>query len=284
VARPLRIEFSGALYHITSRGNQRQEIFIDNEDRERFLGILAHTVRRHNWLCHAYCLMANHFHLIIETPNGNLSKGMRQVVGVYTQTYNRRHDKCGHLFQGRYKAILIEREGHLLEVIRYVLLNPVRASATQTPAEWPWSSYRGTCGTGEVHPCLSVDWVLGNFGSNRQTAVNRLRAFVRDGMKADNPFHKVRGQIVLGGEHFFEMLQPLLKDKSEIGEIPRCQRVAGRPELETLLAAIQGRDGRNAKIVDAVEQWGYSQKEVADRLGLHYSTVSRIVGNAKIKT
>lgn len=284
MARPLRIEFPGALYHVTSRGNHRQDIFVDEEDRERFLGVLAHAARRHNWLCHAYCLMNNHYHLVIETPEGNLSKGMRQVGGVYTQAYNRRHSKTGHLFQGRYKAILIEKEGHLLEVIRYVVLNPVRAGAAKVPEEWRWSSYRGTCGTEKAHPCLRVDWVLGNFGSERQTAISRLQSFVRDGMKAENPFDNVRGQVALGGERFFARIQPFLEDKSELAEIPRCQRVAGRPELEALFAIIQGRDKRNGKIVEAVEKWGYSQKEVADRLGLHYSAVSRIVGNARVKT
>jgi REP element-mobilizing transposase RayT len=284
MARPLRIEYPGALYHVTARGNHRQDIFVDDEDRERFLSILNHSVRRHNWLCHAYCLMDNHYHLVIETPDGNLSRGMRQVGGVYTQAYNRRHSKSGHLFQGRFKAILIEKESHLLEVIRYVILNPVQAGASKAPEEWPWSSYRGTCGTGEVHSCLSTDWVLGKFGEKRQTAVSRFRFFVWDGMKAGSPFDKVRGQVALGGNSFFEMLQPFLEDKSEIGEIPRSQRVAGRPDLDTLFAAVKGRSERNGKIVESVEKWGYSQKEVADRLGLHYSAVSRIVGNARVKT
>jgi len=248
MARPLRIEYPGALYYVTSRGNHRQDIFVDDEDRERFLNILAHTARRHNWLCHAYCLMDNHYHIVIEAPDGNLSKGMRQVGAVYTQAYNRRHGKSGHLFQGRYKAILVEKESRLLEVIRYVVLNPVRAGAVSTPEDWPWSSYRGTCEAGEVHPCLSVDWVLGNFGRERGEAIRRFRSFVRDGMKADSPFEKVRGQVALGGDSFFEMLQPFLEDKSKIDEIPRSQRVAGRPELDVLFAAVQGHKARNARI------------------------------------
>lgn len=284
MARPLRIEYPGAFYHVTSRGNHRQDIFVDGEDRERFLGILAHTARRYNWLCHAYCLMDNHYHLVIETPEGNLARGMRQVGAVYTQAYNRRHNKSGHLFQGRYKAILVEQESHLLEVVRYVVLNPVRASAAPLPEEWPWSSYRATCGMGEADPCLNVDWVLGQFGEERPRAVKRFRSFVRDGVKAASPFDQVRGQVVLGGESFFETLRPILEGKADIGEIPRCQRLAGRPGLETLFAAVQCREGRNCKIVEAVERWGYSQKEVADRFGLHYSAVSRIVSMARLKT
>lgn len=281
MARPLRIEFPGALYHVTSRGNRREDIFADDEDRERFLGILAHTVRRHNWLCHAYCLMDNHYHLVIETLDGNLSKGMRQVGAVYTQAYNRRHGKSGHLFQGRYKAVLVERDSHLLEVIRYVLLNPVRAGAAKAPEAWPWSSYRGTCGMTEAHACLSVDWVLGQFWQKREGAIRRFRNFVRGGMEAGNPFDKVKGQIALGGEAFLEHLAPLLEGKSGIDEIPRQQRLAGRPALAELFPGGQSRQERNAGIVEAVERWGYSQKEVADRLGMHYSSVSRIVGDAK---
>jgi REP element-mobilizing transposase RayT len=283
MARPLRIEFPGALYHVTARGNHRQDIFVDNEDRQRFLDILAHTARRYNLLCHAYCLMDNHYHLVLETPDGDLAKAMRQVGAVYTQAYNRRHNKSGHLFQGRYKAILVEREGHLLELIRYVVLNPVRAGASRTPEAWPWSSYRATCGMEAVHPCLRIDWTLGNFGTKRMEAIRRFRTFVSDGMEMESPLVRVRGQVVLGGEEFWRGLEGFLNGQADIAEIPRHQRLAGRPELEALLTDGLDRKERNIKIVEATERWGYSQKEVADRLGLHYSTVSRIIEKVKSK-
>ncbi len=124
MARPLRIEYSGAVYHITSRGNEKKPVFRDEEDRCTFLDILERVNKRYNWICHAYCLMDNHYHLLIETPDGNLSMGMRQLNGVYTQLFNKRHKRTGHLFQGRYKAILIQKDSHLLEVCRYVVLNP----------------------------------------------------------------------------------------------------------------------------------------------------------------
>ncbi len=127
MARPLRIEYSGAVYHVTSRGNARSDIFHSDHNREEFLFILDTVVRRFNWLCHAYCLMDNHYHLLIETPDGNLSLGMRQLNGIYTQKYNYLHGKTGHVFQGRYKAILVDKESYLLELSRYVVLNPVRA-------------------------------------------------------------------------------------------------------------------------------------------------------------
>jgi putative transposase len=137
MARPLRIEFPGALYHVTSRGNGRADIFLDDGDRQLFLNVLATVCHRLHWLCYAYCLMTNHYHLVIETPDGNLAKGMRQLNGVYTQRFNRRHDHVGHILQGRYKAILVERDAYLLELARYVVLNPVRARMVEAPEHWP---------------------------------------------------------------------------------------------------------------------------------------------------
>lgn len=127
MARPLRLEFPGAIYHVTSRGNARNAIFLDDEDRVLFLACLGAVVTRFGWWCHAYCLMDNHYHLLIETPEGDLSRGMRQLNGVYTQRFNRRHGRAGHVFQGRFKAIVVDRDSYLLELCRYVVLNPIRA-------------------------------------------------------------------------------------------------------------------------------------------------------------
>ena len=157
MARPLRIEYPGAVYHVTSRGNEKKPVFKDDADRENFLNTLQHVNNRYNWICHAYCLMTNHYHLLIETPDGNLSLGMRQLNGVYTQLFNKWHGRTGHLFQGRYKAILIQKDSHLLEVCRYVVLNPVRAKMIEKPEEWKWSSYLATAGKTKPHPCLTTD-------------------------------------------------------------------------------------------------------------------------------
>lgn len=129
MARPLRLEFTGALYHVTARGNERRRIFLGNgdDDRVTFLEVLGRTCERFHWICHAYCLMTNHYHLVVETPDANLSKGVRQLNGVYTRYVNRSHGRVGHLFQGRFKGILVERDSYLLELARYVVLNPVRA-------------------------------------------------------------------------------------------------------------------------------------------------------------
>ena len=136
MARPLRIEYPGAVYHITSRGNEKKPVYKNDEDRENFLTTLHKVNKRYHWLCHAYCLMDNHFHLLIETPEGNLSLGMRQLNGVYTQGFNKRHQRTGHLFQGRHKAILIQKDSHLLDVCRYVVLNPVRAHRVEDLGQW----------------------------------------------------------------------------------------------------------------------------------------------------
>src|SRR5207247_381934 len=146
MARPLRLSYPGALYHVTARGNARQAIYTDDADRQMFLLVLEDVETRYHWLCHAYCLMDNHYHLLLETPQGNLSAGMRQVNGVYTQRFNRRHGRVGHIFQGRFKAILVERESYLLELCRYLVLNPVRAGIVRQPERYRWSSYRATAG------------------------------------------------------------------------------------------------------------------------------------------
>ena len=138
MVRPLRLEFPGAVYHVTSRGNAREPIFADERDRAGYLAVLGSAVARHNWLCHAYCLMGNHYHLLVETPDGNLSLGMRHLNGVYTQEYNRRHGRVGHVFQGRFKAIVVDRDSYLLELCRYVVMNPLRAGMVESPDDYRW--------------------------------------------------------------------------------------------------------------------------------------------------
>lgn len=279
MARPLRIEYGGAVYHVTSRGNERKPIFRDDEDRVAILDILHAVNRRYNWLCHAYCLMNNHYHIVIETPDGNLSRGMRQLNGVYTQTYNRRHGRVGHVFQGRYKAILIQKESHLLEVCRYVVLNPVRAKAAKKPEEWRWSSYRGTIGMETPHSCLTTDWIVGQYGIRRRAAWRKYREFVEAGIGVEGIWKEVKGQGILGKEEFKERALRYAKGYESIKEIPRNQRYIGRPDLSALLETdlIKHRGKRKNKIKEAVMEYGYSQKEVADYFKVHYSTISRLV-------
>lgn len=283
MARPLRIEFPGAVYHVTSRGNARADIFEDDTDRTLFLTILAAVVDRYNWLCHAYCLMGNHYHLLIETPEGNLSAGMRQLNGVYTQAFNRTHDRDGHLFKGRYKSILVEKESYLLELARYIVLNPVRAGLTGQPEHFQWSSYLATLGKVETPACLTTDWLLTNFSTTPIKARQQYRRFVADAItNHPSPWGQLTGQLLLGTENFVQEIRGLLADEDALAEIPRVQRQIGRPGLEDLFAegVRLSKKERNQLICRAYGEYGYTMKEIACRFGVHYTTVSKIVSVA----
>jgi REP element-mobilizing transposase RayT len=267
------------VYHITSRGNEKKLIFKDERDREIFLDTLSQVDKRYNWLCHAYCLMNNHYHLLIETPDGNLSAGMRQLNGVYTQAFNRQHNRVGHLFQGRYKGILIQKDSHLLEVCRYVVLNPVRAKAVKKTGQWRWSSYQATAGIEKPHPCLSTEWILNQFGSTRRIAEKAYRKFVEDGIKQESIWEAVRAQSILGEEEFTATLTDYLRGKKDIAELPKSQRYIDRPSLEKIFSKNILKDigKRNRKISEAVRRHGYRQREVADYLEMHFTSISRIL-------
>jgi len=278
MARPLRIEYDGALYHVTSRGNERKPIFKDNTDRELLLSTLAQVTQRFHWLCHAYCLMGNHYHLVIETPDGNLSKGMRQLNGIYTQAFNRRHRRAGHLFQGRFKGILVQKDSHFLEVCRYVVLNPVRAKTVKHPGQWAWSSYRATAGQSSIPLCLTVDEILGHFGQRQGRAQKKYRNYVIEGISAATIWENLEAQSLLGLEGFAEALSGHVRGQQTLREIPKGQRLMGRPSLKRLFEKMENAiTKRNHLIADAVHKYGYSQMEVARQVGLHYSTVSRLI-------
>lgn len=278
MSRPLRIEYKGSIYHITSRGNARMPIFKEERDFFHFLHTLQQVKKRYNWICHAYCLMRNHYHLVIETPDGNLSKGMRQLNGVYTQAFNRSHKRVGHVFQGRYKAILVQKESHLVEVCRYVVLNPVRARMVEQPEQWKWSSYQGTSGRGKPHPCLQTDWVLGQFGRRRGQAEKRYREYVKAGIGGKDIWKDVQGQILLGEDGFVDALLDYVKGYKEILEIPKSQRYIDRPKLSDIFGKkhLSDRKRRNSCITEAIEKYGYSQREIARYLGMHYASISRL--------
>ena len=277
MARPLRIEYPGAIYHLTARGNAQAPIFLNDDDRRLFLAILGEVIKKYRWLCYGYCLMGNHYHLLIETPDGNLSVGMRQLGGVYTQKFNREHDRIGHLFQGRYKSILVERESYLLELCRYIVLNPVRAGLVADPGHYAWSSYRAIAGHAPQPPWLQVMWVLEQFAGNLAETRRHYQEFVLAGIKKDAPWQELRNQCFLGGASFLDNLAPLLEQKQLEAEIPRLQRYAGRPSLADLLHHNLSKKERNEAIFTAHVNHGFSQQEIAKQCNLHYSTVSRIV-------
>ena len=274
MARPLRLEYPGAVYHITSRGNARQKIFLDEDDYSHFIEVLCSVVKRFNWILHAYCLMSNHYHLLIETPEGNLSKGMRQLNGVYTQQFNRRHRKAGHILQGRYKAIIVDKENYLLELCRYVVLNPVRAKLIERPGDWKWSSYRSTSGNSKGISCLTTEWILLQFGSKPKEAKKRYREFVYAGVKEETPIKKVRGQVFLGEESFIEKLTEYIRDKEKLREIPKVQRYIARPSLGKIF---KDRSVEDNSVYKAHVIYGYTLREIAEYFDVHYSTISRSV-------
>jgi REP-associated tyrosine transposase len=280
MARPLRIEFEGALYHVTSRGDERKAVFFDDADRAAFLKILGDVVGRFGWLCHAYCLMTNHYHLLIETPNANLSRGMRHLNGVYTQQFNRVHERVGHVMQGRFKSILVEKDSYLLELARYVVLNPVRARMVRSVRDWKWSSYRATAGQEAPFAFLTVEWLLSQFSKNPAEAVSQYRRFVRQGRGVE-VWEGLRGGILMGSDHFIQELTPRLHEMKNQREIPRTQRLAARPSLDDLFSDVISNAERNQRIHEATRQHEYTLAQVQDHLGLHYSTISRIASRVE---
>jgi REP element-mobilizing transposase RayT len=274
MARPLRIEYPGALYHVTSRGNAKQAIYLSDSDYEDFLDVLCGVVRRYNWLIHAYCLMGNHYHLMVETPDGNLSAGMRQLNGVYTQKFNWKHQRVGHIFQGRFKAIIVDKESYLAELARYIALNPVRAGITKKPEQWRWSSHLQTAGFEAGLECLTTEWLLGLFGRNKKSAQEKYMEFVKAGEPGAKIWDNVAGQILLGSEGFVEKMRKMLAEKENLSEIPRAQRLSGRPAIEQIF---QRADHRLQAAYEAHVKYGYRLKEIGDYLGAHYATVSKMV-------
>jgi REP element-mobilizing transposase RayT len=272
VARPLRIEIPGVLYHVTSRGNAREPIVEDDSDRRSFLDVLGTVVDRYGWTCHAYCLMTNHYHLVVDTPDANLSRGMRQLNGVFTQRFNRRHGRVGHVFQGRFKAILVERESHALELARYVVLNPVRAGLVDAAEDYRWSSLRASVG---LDP--APEWLVGGGMAARFGSRERYLEFVREGVKVAPPWSRLRG-VFLGSEGFVVRMSAHLGRKVEQSEIPRRDRYAHRESLEEVFppGVVANRRLRNQRLRDAPLEAGYTLREIGRHVGLHYSRVSHI--------
>jgi putative transposase len=274
MARPLRIEFPNALYHVTARGDRREPIVEDDTDRAAFFNVLAEVIERFNWRCHAYCLMTNHYHLVVETPDANLSKGMRQLNGMYTQATNRRHQRTGHLFQGRFKAILVDKDNYLLELSRYVVLNPVRAGMVKHPRQYAWSSYRAMVGQSPVPGWLETDGLLAQFGARRTEARRRYSEFVVAGLKAESIWRGLRQQIYLGDEEFVKRMQRKAKPQGDTLSIPRAHRRAPAPSLSAIAARHRDRD---KAIANAYATGAYSYREIAEHFDLHLATVGRIV-------
>lgn len=284
MARPLRLEFHGALYHLTSRGDRQEPIFLDDVDRKLFLDLVGKEIKQQGWICYAYCLMDNHYHLLIETPEPNLVRGMRRLNGVYTQAFNRRHRRVGHVFQGRYKAILVDKESYLLELCRYVVLNPVRAKVVKRPEAWPWSSYRFTVGEANSPGWLAVEKVVSLF--SRRAAYRR---FVAEGLAQPSVWNHLRGQIYLGSEPFLNRMEGLVQGKPAQG-IARVQLHPLRPRVQEVIQVVGRTFGVSpSRVLDRSHQQAYqaavyllrrvanlSLRELAERVGVSPGRISQI--------
>ncbi len=241
MSRQLRLQFPGAVYHVTSRGNARQDIFADDADRARFLDLLGREIEQHRWRCHAYCLMGNHYHLLVETPEANLSRGMGRLNMAYAQSFNRRHERVGHLFQGRFHAVVVEKDSHLLELCRYLVLNPGRAGIAARPEDWPWSSYRATA-SGRRGPdwgpdWLTTRWVLQHFGGTDARGRRAYRRFVREGVEAASPWDDLRAGAFLGGQGFLRAMTERI-EREPPGRIATAALRPDRPTAEEIGAAV----------------------------------------------
>ena len=274
MARPLRIELAGGVYHVTSRGDRQEEIYGGDEDRQAWLEVFGQVCTRFNWRCHAYCLMSNHYHVVVETPDGNLSQGMRQLNGVYTQHFNRRHGKSGHVFQGRYKAIIVQKDNYLLELARYVVLNPVRAGMVKDAQDWAWSSYRAMTGEAEGQDWLQIDWLLGQFSPQRKRATARYMDFVRAGVGLPSLWGQLRNQIYLGDDKFVARMQKKIAPTDTLSEVPRAHR---RAPAKPLAYYASHHSNQKSAMVAAYQSGGHTMKAIAEHFGLHYATVSRAV-------
>lgn len=280
MARPLRIEFAGAFYHLTSRGNELQRIFLDDRDRRSFLSGLAEVRERYGWIFHAYCLMDNHYHLMAETPEPNLARGMKLLNACHTQNVNRRHDRVGHLFQGRYKSILVDRDAYMKELARYIVLNPVRAGMVAHPGEWKWSSYRATVGSAPVTEFLTIEALLLMFGTSLAEARARFTKFVEQGIDEPGPWNQLKNQIYLGPDGFVEDAMNRIAPARSFRDTPEVQRLAPPRPLDFYREKFP--NTREA-MVEAYLSGHFTLEEVGRAFGVGRSTVSREVNARRLK-
>jgi REP-associated tyrosine transposase len=291
MSRPLRLEFPGAIWHVTSRGNEKREIVRDDDDRRRFVGFLAQATLESNWLLHAWVLMSNHYHLLVETPEVGLSKGVGWLNEMCAIKFNEKYDRVGHLFQGRFKGIIVEREGHLFELVRYIVLNPVRCGVVRFAADYPWSNYRATAGLVPAPPWLEIEWTLRQFGPDRATAEEGYRRFVADARGASyNPWESLVGQIYLGGSDFCDRMQALVKSRTRSREHPELQRQLVRPSLDKIVTLVAERfavtkdslkqksrgQARKAVAMLAADEARLPLRSIAERMGVSDWAISKM--------
>ena len=280
MSRPLRLEFEGALYHITARGDRREPIFEDDADRHILIHILGQGMDRFEASVFAYCLMNNHYHFVLQTRRANLSRLMRHINGVYTQAYNRRHCKSGHVFQGRFKAILVDRDAYFLEVCRYVDLNPVRAGLVLLPQRWAWSSYRAHIGESDVPVWLDSGTLHRQIAPHapQRDGPTKYAQFVAEGSNAKLWDDALTAQIYLGGPSFVQQMQHKIGSPTQ-KETPRVQRQMAKQAMNWYCQ----QPDRDAGIFGAYLDGGYTLSAIADAFGLSVSRVSRLIRASEAK-
>lgn len=296
MARPLRLQVPGGIYHLTNRGNDGQLIFRDESDKALFLDLVVEEVERCGWILHDYALMDNHFHLLVELTEPRLSAGMQRLQTTYVQRFNRKYRRTGHLFGGRFYSKMVEGGGYLMEVSRYIALNPVRAGMVERPEEYRWSSYRAKAGYEPPPPWLSMAG-LSHFSRNLEEAKLGYREFVSARVAhaaedAESLARRIVGQICFGSEGFVQWVQSLIDAEPRSTEHPRYQRDIGRPPISAIMGAVcerlgvtpeevRGRRGDLSRMVFAM--LGYWEglrtlREIARELGLRsYAHVSNLV-------
>jgi len=284
MARALRITFPGAFYHVTSRGNERKAVFKSKRDREKFLEYLESASRRYDALIHAYCMMDTHYHLLLETPSGNLPQIMRHINGAYTTYFNVKRDRSGHLFQGRYKAILVDIDEYAKELSRYIHLNPVRAKIVETPEEYDWSSYKFYIGKQRSAKWLYRDFILGYFGKRVSTAQKAYQKFVTEfaHQDDDNPLDQVVSSTLLGSADFITFIKDnFLSEKKPDKELPALKELANKICMKDIFEEAElsfTKDkvlARNVKMYLCQRYTGKKLKEIGLHFGIGESGVSQ---------
>ncbi len=275
MARPLRISYPGAFYHVTSRGNERKAVFKSSGDREKFLEYLSTASLRYDARVHAYCLMDNHYHLLLQTPSANLPEIMHHINGAYTTYFNFKRDRAGHLFQGRYKAILVEIDGYAKELSRYVHLNPVRAKIVHAPEEYPWSSYRDYIGMRRPLDWLYRDFILGCFDAEVSKAQDRYRDFVTalvDQAYA-SPMEAVLGSALLGGADFISFIKKnYLSRRKPDKDLPALKQLEDRVSVKTICAEVEAAFSGQKRLARSIQIYlcqKYARRKLKD-IGAHF--------------
>lgn len=272
MSRPLRLEFPNALYHVVARGNHRYPIYRNEADRRMWLAILRDSCTRNNAVIYAYCQMTNHYHLLIETREANLQRVMHHLNGCYSQAHNRRHESVGHLFQGRYKAILVQRDAYLLELARYIVLNPVRAGIVAAPQDWPWSSYHWMFRKVGNAQWLDIESVLSYFSGADGKASANYAAFVMAGIGCDSPLDEAAHPVILGDQGFIAQHCGGVPQRSR--EFMRAQRRHAVPTLAEFQSRYASRDEAIAR---AHETTVYTISDIGRHFGVSGRTVHRAV-------